>query len=125
MNIGDILSIEINNRIYDYPVVGLFEIDYSNNTNAGTASYTITGKGNYTGEYSGTFTINKQTIDTSNYNFTWNTNSTELTYNGAKQEFATLNIPSDSNLLKLAALSLQSAGKRFTSTFGQTAGKYQ
>lgn len=90
-------------------IVGLTEsvdytIDYSNNTNAGTASYTITGKGNYTGEYSGTFTINKQTIDTSNYNFTWNTNSTELTYNGAKQEFATLNIPSDSNLLKLATL---------------------
>lgn len=81
-----------------------YTIAYSNNTNAGTASYTITGKGNYTGEYSGTFTINKQTIDTSNYNFTWNTNSTELTYNGAKQEFATLNIPSDSNLLKLATL---------------------
>ena len=32
VNIGDILSIKINDRIYDYPVVGLFEIDYSNNT---------------------------------------------------------------------------------------------
>ena len=32
VNIGDILSIKINNRIYEYPVVGLFEIDYSNNT---------------------------------------------------------------------------------------------
>lgn len=32
VNVGDTLSIKINNRIYDYPVVGLFEIDYSNNT---------------------------------------------------------------------------------------------
>ena len=36
-----------------------FTVSYSNNTNAGTASVTITGKGNYTGTVRKTFTIGK------------------------------------------------------------------
>ena len=36
-----------------------FTVSYSNNTNAGTASVTITGKGNYTGLVTRTFTIQK------------------------------------------------------------------
>ena len=36
-----------------------YDVSYSNNTNAGTATITITGKGDYTGTAYGTFTINK------------------------------------------------------------------
>ena len=38
-----------------------YDVSYSDNTNAGTATITITGKGDYTGTASGTFTINKAT----------------------------------------------------------------
>ena len=36
-----------------------YSVSYKNNTNAGTATVTVTGKGNYTGTVSRTFTINK------------------------------------------------------------------
>ena len=36
-----------------------YDVSYSDNTNAGTANITITGKGDYTGTATGTFTINK------------------------------------------------------------------
>ena len=36
-----------------------YEVSYSNNTNAGTATVTITGKGNYVGTKTATFKINK------------------------------------------------------------------
>ena len=36
-----------------------YTVTYSNNTNAGTATATVTGKGNYTGSVSKNFTINK------------------------------------------------------------------
>ena len=36
-----------------------YTVSYKNNTNVGTATVTITGKGNYTGTISKTFTINK------------------------------------------------------------------
>ena len=42
---------------YDYTLVG-----YKNNINAGTATVTIAGKGNYAGNATGTFTINKASI---------------------------------------------------------------
>ena len=38
-----------------------YEITYANNTNAGTATVTVTGKGNYTGTVTKTFTIEKAT----------------------------------------------------------------
>ena len=38
-----------------------YDVAYSNNINAGTATITITGKGDYTGTVYGTFTINKAT----------------------------------------------------------------
>ncbi len=38
-----------------------YTVSYTNNTNAGTATVTVTGKGNYTGTASTTFTINKAT----------------------------------------------------------------
>lgn len=42
-----------------------YTVEYSNNTNAGTATVTVTGIGNYTGTLTKTFTINKapQTIN--------------------------------------------------------------
>ena len=39
-----------------------YALSYSNNTNAGTATVTITGKGNYSGAVSKTFTINAASI---------------------------------------------------------------
>ncbi|WP_037322999.1 leucine-rich repeat protein [Ruminococcus sp. NK3A76] len=41
-----------------------YTVSYSNNINAGTAAVTITGKGNYTGTISKTFTINKKDLST-------------------------------------------------------------
>lgn len=38
-----------------------YDVSYSNNTNAGTAAITVTGKGDYTGTAAGSFTINKAT----------------------------------------------------------------
>ena len=40
-----------------------YTVTYSNNTNAGTATVTVTGKGNYTGSASKNFTINKASRD--------------------------------------------------------------
>ncbi len=39
-----------------------YEVSFADNTNAGTASYTVTGIGNYAGTVSGTFTINKASV---------------------------------------------------------------
>lgn len=36
-----------------------YDVEYSDNINAGTATITVTGKGDYTGTATGTFTINK------------------------------------------------------------------
>lgn len=46
-----------------------YDVSYSNNTNAGTATIIVTGKGDYTGTAYGTFTINKasRTISWSSY----------------------------------------------------------
>lgn len=40
-----------------------YTVSFSDNTNAGTAKYTINGKGNYSGRLSGTFTIGKADIN--------------------------------------------------------------
>ncbi len=60
-----------------------YELSYSNNINAGTATITITGRGNYTGNVSRSFEISPQTItdytiETSNESFTYD--GTEKTY---------------------------------------------
>ena len=39
-----------------------YTVAYSNNTNAGTATVTVTGKGNYTGTKTASFTINKAAL---------------------------------------------------------------
>ena len=44
-----------------------YTVDYEDNTDAGTASYKITGTGNYTGTIEGSFTIGKATISVAHY----------------------------------------------------------
>ena len=54
-----------------------FTAAYDNNTNAGTATVTITGKGNYRGSATATFTINPRKVTVPS--------GKTLTYNGKKQ----------------------------------------
>lgn len=58
-----------------------YELEYKNNTNAGTASVVITGKGNYTGSVTKTFTIKKAVNAVTAKNFV-------KTYSAAAQSFA-------------------------------------
>ncbi len=55
-----------------------YSVSYSNNTNAGTAKVTITGKGNYTGTITKTFKINAKSLT----NFSVSMNSS-YTYTGS------------------------------------------
>lgn len=60
-----------------------YDVSYSNNINAGTATITVTGKGDYTGTAYGTFTINKA-------NPTYTAPSARsLTYSGSAQYLTT------------------------------------
>lgn len=61
-----------------------YDVAYSDNTNAGTATITITGKDDYTGTAVGTFTINK-----ANPTYTAPTARTGLTYSGSSQYLVT------------------------------------
>lgn len=61
-----------------------YDVTYNNNTNAGTATITITGKGDYTGTANGSFTINKATPT-----YTSPVASTNLTYSGSSQYLTT------------------------------------
>ena len=53
---------------------------YKNNTNAGTATVTVTGKGNYAGTVSKTFKINRRSIAAASV-----TGLSDKTYNGSEQ----------------------------------------
>lgn len=62
-----------------------YTITYSNNVNAGEASFTITGKGNYTGTKSDKFTIEKQIVQVTEE---WETTHPyEFTYDGTVHPF--------------------------------------
>lgn len=61
-----------------------YDVAYSNNTNAGTATITIAGKGDYTGTATGSFTIAK-----ANPTYTAPTARTGLTYSGSSQRLVT------------------------------------
>ncbi len=82
--VGDYNEVVLTNDDYD--------ISHSHNINAsnddGHASYTITGKGNYTGTTTGTFRIKRAIITN---NLSWQEGSdSALTYNGEKQEYKKL-----------------------------------
>jgi len=55
-----------------------YTVSYKNNVNAGKATVTVTGKGNYTGSASGTFTINKAKVAVP-------VAAKDLVYDGAKE----------------------------------------
>lgn len=59
-----------------------YTVSYSNNTNAGTATVTITGKGNYIGTASKTFTINAKSISST----TVTLGTTSYTYDGTAKK---------------------------------------
>ncbi|MCR5509105.1 MAG: leucine-rich repeat domain-containing protein [Lachnospiraceae bacterium] len=69
-----------------------YTITYRNNTNAGTATFTVTGKGNYTGSDSDSFKILKKNIDADDVSFTMSATAKytkkeqipvpKITYNG-------------------------------------------
>ncbi len=56
-----------------------YTVKYSNNTNAGTATVTVTGKGNYGGEASKSFTITAKTLTNAMLSVS------DVTYNGKPQ----------------------------------------
>ena len=58
-----------------------YDVTYENNVNAGEATVVITGKGNYTGTATETFTISKRSISEAEVNL----DPAELTYNGKPQ----------------------------------------
>ena len=59
-----------------------YTVSYSNNTNVGTATVTITGKGNYTGIASKTFTIKAKSISSA----TVTLGTTSYTYDGTAKK---------------------------------------
>ena len=73
-------------------------LSYSDNTDAGTATVTITAKsdGNFTGSNSKTFTINKKSLSTNSSDFTITLNPTSRTYNGSTQSVSVSSV-TDSN----------------------------
>ncbi len=66
-----------------------YTVSYSNNTNAGTATATITGKGNYTGTKSANFTINKVAASV-----TTAPTAKALTYTGEAQQLVNAGVAS-------------------------------
>jgi len=75
-----------------------YTLSYSNNTNAGTATVTITAKsdGNFTGSKSKTFTINKKSLSTNSSDFTITLSATSKVYNGSAQS-VTVSSVTDTN----------------------------
>ena len=84
-----------------------YDVAYSDNTNAGTATITVTGKGDYTGTATGSFIINKasRTISFTNTYYVQNTSTTTtrtatpsagssdgaITYSISSTTYATIN----------------------------------
>lgn len=91
-----------------------YDVAYSDNTNAGAATITVTGKGAYTGTAYGTFTINKATPS-----YTAPTYRT-LTYNGGNQYLTTTGSTNDGTI----KYSLDGVNWYTTRRQGSTAGTY-
>ncbi len=67
-----------------------YSIEYSNNINAGEATYTVVGLGNYAGTRNDKFTIQKAQINLAEYSF----QNTTSTYNGTDQSSTLLALDS-------------------------------
>lgn len=96
-----------------------YDVAWSNNTNVGaTATVTVTGKGNYSGEVNKTFSIVQKTFNETNITVTVSNN--EVTYDGTDTQKATV-VVADKTLGTLKE------GKDYTVTYEGThknAGQY-
>ena len=71
-----------------------YDVLYSNNIDAGTATVTVTGKGNFAGQKSASFTIKKASVSSAVFD-----GISDKTYNGKPQEQAGLAVSVDGRLL--------------------------
>ena len=112
-----------------------YAVSYSNNQHAGTAEATVTGKGNYAGTASGTFTISPANISEAsisvaaqNYTGSQLTPVPTVTLDGKSLEFGTDFTTSYSNNVKVGTANITVTGKgdytgSATSTFKITRGQ--
>lgn len=112
-----------------------YAVSYSNNQHAGTAKATVTGKGNYAGTASGTFTISPANISEAsisvaaqNYTGSQLTPVPTVTLDGKSLEFGTDFTTSYSNNVKVGTANITVTGKgdytcSATSTFKITRGQ--
>lgn len=112
-----------------------YAVSYSNNQHAGTAEATVTGKGNYAGTASGTFTISPANISEAsisvaaqNYTGSQLTPVPTVTLDGMSLEFGTDFTTSYSNNVKVGTANITVTGKgdyagSATSTFKITRGQ--
>lgn len=72
-----------------------YDVKYSDNINAGTAKYVVTGKGDFTGSKEGTFKINPLAVNKDNVSVS----AKNATYNGKEQK-TTVTVTYGKNTLK-------------------------
>lgn len=105
-------------RVYDEKKLLTFNTDYTvsyrNNTNAGTATITVTGKGNYSGSIQKTFKINPRDISEDSFN----ASDIVLQYTGRLQK-GTTSLIFDNGSKKITLR----AGSDFTYTYPNTDAK--
>ena len=102
-----------------------YTVSYSNNTKIGTAKVTITGKGNYTGSISKTYSIKnnfkKATISNKSYTGKNITQSITVKYNGKTLKNGTDYTVSYSNNKKVGTATVKITGKgSYTGTITKT-----
>ena len=94
-----------------------YKLSYKNNTNAGTATVTITGIGNYTDSVNKTFTIKKAAnkITASNFTRSYSANAQTITL-GAKATGGTLKYKSSNTKVKVTSAGKVTIPAKFTGT---------
>lgn len=102
-----------------------YTLSYSNNTNAGTATVTITAKsdGNFTGSNSKTFTINKKSLSTNSSDFTITLSATSKVYNGSTQSVSVSSVK-DTNSGNTESMTLTTDYTVSGTTSASAAGTY-
>lgn len=101
-----------------------YTVAYDKNTDAGEATITVTGKGNYSGTAQGTFTIGKATLTvegTGTASGTYGDKLSELTVSGLTAKLGATEI---SGTWKLAGDTVPNVGDsgEYTATFTPTSG---
>ena len=115
-----------------------YTLSYANNTNAGTATVTITGKGNYTGTVSKNFTINKaapklvfasaaiskKTQDTAFTNTLTKTTDGTVTFKSSNTNVATVNSTTGKVTIKGAGTAIITATAAAGTNYKAGSAKY-